>query len=102
MASPRTAKAGRAENSAHNRHTASAPASVASSAREAGRLPTQGGGEVSRPPPERPWRDESFAAPRLRGHDPRARRLPRLRGDLEGADAAAHTAHVRYERDSRD
>src|SRR5215471_1608478 len=50
----------------------------------------------------RPTRNESRAPPFLRGHDPRARDLPRVRGDLEGADAAAHPADVRHERDSRD
>ena len=40
-------------------------------------------------------------AARLRADDPRARDLPRLRGDLEGADDAAHAADVRHERDPR-
>ncbi len=39
---------------------------------------------------------------RLRADDPRARDLPRDRGDLEGADDAAHAADVRHERDPRD
>ena len=39
---------------------------------------------------------------RDRAHDPRARDLPRLRGDLEGADDAAHAADVGHERDPRD
>src|SRR4029079_17539533 len=38
---------------------------------------------------------------RLRGDDPRARDLPRVRGDLEGADDAAHAADVGHERDPR-
>src|ERR1700693_882356 len=37
-----------------------------------------------------------------RDHDSRARRLCRLRGDFEGADAPAHAAHVGHERDPRD
>ena len=45
---------------------------------------------------------ESRHAARLRADDPRARDLPRLRGDLEGADAAAHAADVGHERDPRD
>ena len=38
----------------------------------------------------------------VRADDPRAGDLPRLRGDLEGADAAAHAADVGNERDPRD
>ena len=38
---------------------------------------------------------EPRAPPDLRDHDPRARDLPRLRGDLQGADAVAHAADVR-------
>src|SRR5919204_4571849 len=44
---------------------------------------------------------EPRPAARLRGDDSRARDLPRLRGDLEGADAPAHAADVRHERDPR-
>ena len=40
-------------------------------------------------------------AARLRGDDPRARDLPRLRGDLEGADAVPHAADVGHECDPR-
>ena len=43
-----------------------------------------------------------FAPARRRADDPRARDLPRRRGDLEGADAAAHAADVGHERDPRD
>ena len=38
---------------------------------------------------------------RHRADDPRAGDLPRLRGDLEGADDAAHAADVGHERDPR-
>src|SRR3954468_11203482 len=44
---------------------------------------------------------EPFDPARLRGDDPRARDLPRHRGDLEGAGDAAHAAHVGHERDPR-
>src|SRR4051812_33238622 len=44
---------------------------------------------------------EPFDLARLRGDDPRARDLPRHRGDLEGAGDAAHAAHVGHERDPR-
>src|SRR3954454_11420769 len=40
-------------------------------------------------------------AARFRDHDPGARDLPRLRGDLEGPGAPAHAADVRDERDPR-
>ena len=39
---------------------------------------------------------------RPRADDPRARDLRRVRGDLEGADDAAHAADVGHERDPRD
>src|SRR5436190_2105930 len=44
---------------------------------------------------------EPLRATRRRADDPRARDLPRLRGDLEGADAPAHAADVGHERDPR-
>ena len=45
---------------------------------------------------------EPLRAARRRADDPGARDLPRRRGDLEGADAAAHAADVGHERDPRD
>src|SRR5581483_1261344 len=52
-------------------------------------------------PADRRLPREPQHAARLRGDDPRARDLPRRRGDLEGAGAAAHAAHVGHERDPR-
>src|SRR4051794_5581555 len=46
-------------------------------------------------------RHEPRPAADVRDHDPRTGDLPRVRGDLEGADAAAHAAHVGHERDPR-
>ena len=52
--------------------------------------------------PARPkrWRHRDVLHPRA--DDPRARDLPRHRGDLEGADDAAHAADVGHECDPRD
>src|SRR4029077_13246334 len=49
----------------------------------------------------RGWPRDARHDPRLRDHDPRTRDLPRHRGDLEGADPAAHAADVGDERHSR-
>ena len=79
--SPRSSSTWRRAASSRSTSTTRSPAAPASRA-----------GEVSRV-------DEPD--PGLRADDPRARDLPRLRGDLEGADDAAHAADVGDERDPR-
>ena len=48
-------------------------------------------------PPTLPRRNQREPLARDRAHHPRARDLPRLRGDLEGAGDAAHAADVGHE-----
>src|SRR2546423_457639 len=71
-----------------------------------GRTPKRGAHGGNRVAPvkrgRRPKRREPRPLAGVRGDDPRAGDLPRLRGDLEGADTAAHAADVGDERDSRD
>src|SRR6478736_3449442 len=54
------------------------------------------------PSPRRRRKRHDRHRPRRRAHRARARHLPRLRGDREGADDAAHAAHVGHELHPRD
>src|SRR5207253_2196850 len=77
------------------------PPPVSSPPRVAGFSPPWVGGAGGLSTQE-PGPSEPRPVARLRGDDPGTRDLPRLRGDLEGADAPAHASDVGHERDPRD